>query len=198
MKLRFRKLMAGLSLLLCIAVGVLWARSYRTADQLDVTWNLTRSPTYVCRSITLESDHGGFRFHWHVHRATEADVDWNPFPTCESIWGFDRQHSPAYEYPVMFPTEDPEPPRRTYGGFGLGWIDESMHQSWGEHFQFDVIVPDAALFVLAAAMTVWLGRKILRRPMRTGKCAECGYDLRATPERCPECGTVVARASRPC
>ena len=66
--------------------------------------------------------------------------------------------------------------------------------------EFDTVgVPLWALAGSSAVLpTLWFRRRRLdRRRRRTGACRRCGYDLRATPERCPECGTVTAVAAAP-
>jgi hypothetical protein len=70
-----------------------------------------------------------------------------------------------------------------------GKPDEIWFLSW-------VVIFAAALCwnVIARARA----QKQLNRLME-GKCHKCGYDLRASPDRCPECGaesTVVTFSSR--
>ncbi|HEY2588940.1 MAG TPA: hypothetical protein VGI81_24565 [Tepidisphaeraceae bacterium] len=46
----------------------------------------------------------------------------------------------------------------------------------------------AAFIPVGAAVMFLLRRWARRRKLKSGHCPQCGYDLRATPTRCPECG----------
>jgi hypothetical protein len=60
------------------------------------------------------------------------------------------------------------------------------------------VVPYAfAAMSFAVLPCVWMVQNRRRRFVRSGgpyvqTCRACGYDLRATPGRCPECGLVAA------
>jgi hypothetical protein len=59
-----------------------------------------------------------------------------------------------------------------------------------------VVLPSWFLIILfgalpAVALYRWLRT---RRWHGEGQCEVCGYDLRATSERCPECGTPLTRS----
>ncbi|HLL90613.1 MAG TPA: hypothetical protein VK324_15035 [Tepidisphaeraceae bacterium] len=57
-------------------------------------------------------------------------------------------------------------------------------------------VADVVLYTLALPHWLLAGLVLLAwrrlRPPKPGCCHKCGYDLRATPDRCPECGAVPA------
>jgi hypothetical protein len=89
--------------------------------------------------------------------------------------------------------------------FGIGNVFSICH---GPIFTFDInstptIVGNglsgflsywAALLVFSVLPCWWLvawQRHRRRELILAGRCLRCGYDLRATPQRCPECGLLV-------
>jgi hypothetical protein len=64
-------------------------------------------------------------------------------------------------------------------GFGLAWKSE-LKLAYVPLWFVEVG------FICCSVLLVYRSRRI-KRP---GFCSKCGYDLRATPDRCPECGTV--------
>jgi hypothetical protein len=71
------------------------------------------------------------------------------------------------------------------------------YNSDGKNRRYSIYLPHWLILLLLLAIPTLELKRLLYRPPPPGHCQKCGYDLRATPDRCPECGTLVARPSRP-
>lgn len=71
------------------------------------------------------------------------------------------------------------------------------HFTWPGHFPggtyWTLRVPLFYLWLLGAVLPSAWATVYARRSRKLGMCRRCGYDLRATPDGCPECGTPVSQ-----
>ena len=74
-------------------------------------------------------------------------------------------------------------------GFRLGGLRCSKGSLWNLQVPYWFLT---LIFMLPAALAPFSLRR--RRRVDAGLCAHCGYDIRATPQRCPECGTAISAA----
>ena len=92
---------------------------------------------------------------------------------------------------------------RSFNSASIGYAGGWLVPRWGFGYESEVTeigrwrivvfplwLPTALFALLPTARFLGVVRR--RRRDGEGQCTKCGYDLRATPERCPECGAIPA------
>jgi hypothetical protein len=143
---RLFTLCSAASLVLCVAVCVLWARSYMQLDPERPT--LSGDDGYWDEAYRHEylSSHGELEYRWWPDGYVHGEMN---IPNYRLAFGFKCN---PYCLAMVVPH----------------WFVAALTG----------VLPFAPIF----------GVVVRTRRRRLNRCSECGYDLRASPERCPECG----------
>jgi hypothetical protein len=176
-KRRVFTIIAAVSLLLCIAEAVWWIQSYWYYDSV-IRKSLDRDVYSIGSSagevyLKHSPNNNGI--------APEGRI---------SFW----RHKPAVIFQVQPPAiSSPDHVVKRdiqwlHGGFG--YFSQAVYTQYDRLIYGSTVVvfPHWLVFLLLNVLPVWWF--LSRRKSSPDHCQTCGYDLRATPERCPECGTV--------
>jgi len=173
---RFRRLLfnviTAVSLLLSVAVAGLWVRSYWIYDV--VGFPLVKPQHFA----TLSEARGGVQLTVNVGDSNEP------------VHQFGIESHSLNELESILP-QSTTTHMMLHPPFFAWYYFDGSHS--GIKMRFYMFNLPHWLFLTFFAL--WLVFPVqqwsrLRRYVRLNRCLTCGYDLRATPDRCPECGTV--------
>jgi 4-amino-4-deoxy-L-arabinose transferase-like glycosyltransferase len=177
MRRRLFNVLSALSLLLCVATAVMWARSYFYWDLVEIGSALDSRSVQTLRSFQSRR---GSLVYYNTQKPRRAKAG---FPI-----GIQRDRYPAghASHDYVFGSGE-------FNWLGFAYRRHSWKSPTGRVFELGLAVSHSFVtFLFAAAPIGWMIRwQRRRRPI--GLCPTCGYDLRATPDRCPECGAMAQK-----
>jgi hypothetical protein len=170
------------SLLLCLATAAMWVRSHWFYDSFGGEWS---SVHRFRRGGFLNSSQGRMQVGWWVcseHDSTAAEFGHYSFEGANDLMPGHELMGFAYAHPVQTVQADD-------AGNPMPWYSETH----------TLMAPYAfVLLVTGALPTISMVQRRTHRQWRGRNCClSCSYDLRATPDRCPECGTIPQTAQAP-
>ena len=197
MRRKLFTLAAGASAVLCIGVSVFWVRGYWVQEGRWFGWGRPSGQGSSSGYVLAVQNWGG-RVWIGLEVVTDADPRWwQEKHHVDGTTAFAKSitFAPSEQRKIgrlsafRFARNEAAPSRSQSGGYATRWA----HQ--------DVRAPHWSVFLLTALFpVVWAASAVSRRVRNRGSgarlCSACGYDLRATPNRCPECGTAAGGVAR--
>jgi hypothetical protein len=169
---RLLNLVTGLSLLVCVAVCGLWVCSYCRSDWITCTRQQSRDVMEwmaLCGKGTV--------------RLSVMEYQWNR--GFAEHWGDSEGWHWTTQKPFNAATVFIDAPT-WLNCVGFHWV-EYRNGGINPGTYRSVALPLWFAAILSGLTPAARLYGCVRRP-RAGHCSQCGYDLRATPGRCPECG----------
>jgi len=179
------------------AVAGLWLRSYRTLDQLY--------GSVLGRGFDANSFNGQCQLRLMTDYHARAGVYPNRSVLNSPQFFRSLERDPPRD-PTNFVARQRWPLRETgYWEADARWFPRPHFRDWlvdgglgpARYMSVEmVLVPYWLLLAVGALPLPVFGVTFVarRRRRRAGLCAQCGYDLRASPGRCPECGAKAPSA----
>ncbi len=170
----FGKAAVGLSVFLLVGSVILWVRSYFVGDLIrHMGEDVIPNTSYFIRSAA-----GGLSISIYEQTSRDPAIGGGRYPA-----GFSQEQWDSSANPIFWPSGT----SANTLGFGAN------HARRAEGDEYSLVVPYYAItLALLVPPLIWLVRYRRRARVAAGlRCHTCGYDMRATPERCPECGRVA-------
>ena len=173
------------ALALCLTAATFWVRSRWIFEEWSVRLSATRlavrsdrDTLEIIRSAPWPPD-TRLTFHWSLRQ----DASLIDFLFSDD---FGRNTRTEWSAPGLEATSGTE--------LCISQLSMNRANVRSVRINYGLIITVAAMLPLISCMMRLRRRSRGRQRLRSDQCVGCGYDLRGTPGRCPECGQIAAKA----